>query len=536
MKNPWYILLTLLMSLTLSACRSGEGPSPVSASGARQALNAAMELDGSGEVPESDSLARVAYDYYSRYGSVRDRMDAEYCLAGAEYAGGDITGAILHYHDALRHAESLKDVRMQGYICQRLGELYAVNYDHTEAITYSSRAADFLDSVDEPLSADFSRMDMARQYLSQRNLGRAEAIADSVMVRGAPSDTGLTYLLYLLKADIAVEKEDAAQALKFYTMAEKTGYSLPLSSYGNYYFLSDTPQADSLMALMLGNVKSGVDSMVFFEFLTEHSRLQGDYEQAFLNLSMVDKIQDRMYSSIISQSATRALKAYFEEQYKAEHARRRAQLLTAALIIVVLLAAITTFIALLKHHRLQIERELARVEELSRDLRLMRAEAKRSDDIAVELVNDKLRSMALLSEAYMNWSDDAVRKRETRQGRTGKEDIILQFRQELAELRSDRKFLLSIEGMLNRTQDGVMENLRKDFSGTNPALPRFRETDFVALTLFFAGFSNPAISFYMDLSDDALRSRKKRYKQNFLSMGGSRGERYLNLLVRASRG
>ncbi|MBR1783351.1 MAG: hypothetical protein IJ753_07550 [Bacteroidales bacterium] len=333
-----------------------------------------------------------------------------------------------------------------------------------------------------------------------------------------------------------MERGNEQEARNYYNKTEATGYTLPLSSYGNYYFLSDTPKADSLMTVMLGNVKSGVDSMVFFEFLTENSRLRGDYEQAYLNLSMVDKIQDRMYSTIISQSATRALQAYFEEQFHAEHERRRAQLLMAALIIMLLLITIAVSIALLKRRRRQIERELSRVEELSRDLRLVRAEARRSDLIVSELVNDKLRSMATLSESYMNWSDDAVRKREIRHGRTGKEDIILEFRQELAELRSDRKFLRSIEEMLKQTQNGVMESLRKDFSGNNPGLPRFRETDFVALLLFFAGFSNPAISFYMDLTDDALRSRKKRYKQVFLSMENERGDTYYTLLVRPSRG
>ena len=521
--------LLLFSALTLVSCHPDGTPS----SKARQALEASMELDGSGNIPESDSLARLAYDYYSQFGNTYDKMISEYCLAGAEYAQGDVTGAILHYHDALRHAESIRDKRMEGYICQKMGELYAVNYNHEDAITYSSRATDCLDAVGESLSADFSRVDMARQYVSLGDIDKANAITDSLLSRGEPSDQGLAYFLYLLKADIAVQLGNEEDARHYYAKTEATGYTLPLNSYGNYYFLSDTPKADSLMTLMLGSVKSGVDSMVFFEFLTEQSRLKGDYEQAFRNLSMVDKIQDRMYSSIISQSATRALKAYFEEQYIAEQQRRRAQMLTAALVILVLLIVIAVVIVFLRRRRLQIERELSRVEELSRDLRLVRAEAKRSDDIASELVHDKLRSMALLSEAYMNWSDDAVRKRETKQGRTGKEDIILQFRQELAELRSDRNFLSSIEAMLNRTHGGVMERLRRDFSGLNPALPKFKETDFTALILFFAGFSNPAISFYMDLTDDALRSRKKRYKQIFASMPDGDGETYTRLLLRS---
>lgn len=525
---------------------------------ARHALLLSMAVDGGGEAPgwvfspesggnqeipaqdgrdESvwrwrDSVARVAYDYYTGRGSKWEKMHSAYCMASVEYEAGLVTGAILHYHEALQHAEKRNDVLMEGYICQKLGELFAMNYDHGEALSYASRATHCLETVGESLSADFSRMDMARQYLSMRNLEKAEEMADAVLTDGMPEDAGLAYYLCLLKADIAVNKGDNETALRYYSYAEGTGHMLPLSSYGNYYFLADTPKADSLLTLMLGNVKSGVDSMVFFEFLTERDRLRGDYEEAYKNLNVVDKIQDRVYSSIISQSTNRALKAYFQEQLTAEQQRRRAQLYLSSLVILILLLVIAVVIMLLRRRRMQIEEEMSRVEQLSRDLRLMRVEAKRSDDIAGTLVSDKLRSMSLLAETYLNWSDEAVHRRENRQGRFGKEEIIAQFRSELADLRSDKRFLHSLEDMLNRQHDGVIEQLHRDFSGVHPDNPVLNETDFVMLILLFAGFSNPAISFYMDLSDNAVRSRKKRYKQLFSTLPDARGSAYLRLLVR----
>lgn len=501
---------------------------------ARHALLLSMAFQACSDVPSSDSLARYSYEYYWSHGSCSDKMHSANCLAEVEYANGRLTDAILHYHDALSCAVDLRDTRMEGFISQRLGELFALNYDHEEALQYASHAARCLELADEPLSASFSRLDQARQYLALGKTSFAQAIADSLSPSNGFQDAGFDYYLNLLKADICNAKDDEESALSYYHNAMKTGFMLPLTSMAQYLLLIEKRESqsvmDSLAVQMEARVKTGLDSIVYQGVLMEQARIRGNYTQAYQHLTLLSDIQNRTFTSAFSQSVTHALKAYFQEQYRLEHLRRQTQILLMALVILLLTIAMAATIVVLRRRRLRIEQEMSLVETLSRDMELIQNSKKRLDTVVAALVQDKIKSMSRLTETYFSWTDEAVRRREIDEGRSTKEEIISSFRHELKNLRSDRPFLESVEEALNQSQGQIMRNLRADFSGLNPHLPKFKEKDFLFLMLFFAGFSNKSVGFFMDLTDEAVRSKKKRCKQLFLSLPEDQGKQYADLL------
>lgn len=501
---------------------------------ARHALLTSMAMQGSGIIPESDSIARLAYEYYAHHGSLFRKMHAANCLAELEYEDGKLTDAIVHYHDALSCADGLQDVRMEGFLCQRLAELFALSYDHREAVNYAKRAVRCLNNAGEFLAAAFSSVDLARQHLALEQTARAETMVDSLLASNRFKDDGYDYYLSLLKADICNEKGDVANTIRYLTYAEETGYQLPLSSLGQFLLMAEKEgrkaDRDTLINRLSGRVKTSIDSIVYQGILIQSSRLQENYRDAYLSLKLLCEIQDRTFTSVISQSATHALNAYFQEQYLLEQARRHFQYLLSATITILLLLLLSLSMVMLRHRRRQVENQMSRVDDLARDLQLIRAGKKHSDTIISTLVQEKIHSMSQLTEAYFSWTDEAIHQRESKEGRIGKDEILNQFRHELMNLRSDKHFLNSIEDTLNQTQDGIMRRLRSDFSGINPDLPKLKETDFQILLLFLAGFSNKSVSFFMDLSDEAVRSRKKRYKQLFMSIPGDVGNEYAKTL------
>ena len=501
---------------------------------ARHALLLSMAMQGAGKVPESDSAARVAFDYYSRHRDLMRRMHAANCLAEVEYEYGKFTDAILHYHDALSCAVDLQDTRMEGFICQRLGELFALNYDHEESLSYAKRAEECLSFAGESLSAAYSSVDQARQLLALNQLPRARSMADSLLDANRFGDPGYSYYLFLLKADISNEEGNEKEALHYYNCAEKTGYSLPLNSMASYILLiqQQGPQSemDSLLNRLRGHILTAIDSMVYQGILIEQSRLSGDYERAFLHLTLLSDIQNRSYTSVISRSATHALKAYFEDQYLLERMRRRTQMIALTLVILILAIAVVISIVLLRLRRLRLEQEMSLVETLNQDIRLMEKGKKRSDTVITAMMKDKIETMSKLTDAYFSWTDEAVRLRDEKKGRSNKEDVIRSFRDELKDLRSDKAFLQAIEDALNQSSGKIMELLRNDFSGLDPSVPKYGEADFHFVMLFFAGFSNKSVSFIMDMTDEAVRSKKKRCKQHFLALSDGRGQKYVELL------
>lgn len=501
---------------------------------ARHALLTSMAMQGSGIIPGSDSTARLAYEYYSRHGSLSRKMHAANCLAEVEYEYGKMTEAILHYHTALRYAVEQEDIRMEGYICQRLAELFALNYDHEESLSYAERAVSCLMYAGEPLSAAFSSLDQARQYLALGKTTMAQSIADSLSRINSFHNTGFDYYLYLLQANLSTANHDDKAALYYYSCAEKTGYYLPLNSLAGYLLLIQQQgrqsAVDSLLNQMRGRVRTGIDSIVYQGVLMEQYRLKGDYKKAFQHQTLLSDIQNRSYTSVISQSATRALKAYFEEQYVLERVRRQSQILSLALVILILAVSVIISIILLRLRRLRLEQEMSLVETLNQDILLMEQGKKRSDSVIATMVQDKIKTMNQLTDTYFSWTDEAVQQREMKNGRSSKDEIISSFRHELKVLRSDTQFLQSIEDALNQSQGQIMEHLRDDFSGLEPSAPKFKESDFHFVMLLFAGFSNKSVSFFMDMTDEAVRSKKKRCKQYFLSLPDGRGMQYANLL------
>ena len=208
-------------------------------------------------------------------------MHAANCLAEVEYEYGKMTEAILHYHTALRYAVEQEDIRMEGYICQRLAELFALNYDHEESLSYAERAVSCLTYAGEPLSAAFSSLDQARQYLALGKTTMAQSIADSLSRINSFHNTGFDYYLYLLQANLSTANHDDKAALYYYSCAEKTGYYLPLNSLAGYLLLIQQQgrqsAVDSLLNQMRGRVRTGIDSIVYQGVLMEQYRLKGDY-------------------------------------------------------------------------------------------------------------------------------------------------------------------------------------------------------------------------------------------------------------------
>ena len=155
-------------------------------------------------------------------------------------------------------------------------------------------------------------------------------------------------------------------------------------------------------------------------------------------------------------------------------------------------------------HRMSVIQEIQ--EELNRE-KEHNAEAAK---IIMNGVGVKVETLSQLSNAYFQMEDDSILNVEKKKGWISKEEILYQFRKTLQEFRDDDDTLALLEASLNATQNGIMKTVRNHY-------PNLRERDFTLLTLFFSGFSAKSISFNLGMSEAAVRMRKTRFKQLFLS-------------------
>lgn len=489
-----------------------------------------MDLDSSTSV--DDSTAKVAFNYYSRHGSMRNRMMATYYLGQAEFDAGKNLPATLHFLQAYDLAAQLDDPSYMGFSSQRLSRLYAQNFDNARSAQYAQQAIYLLERCKDTLSANFSRVDLAERYIAQRNYALAETITDSLL-NSKPLHWLLEYYVSQTKANLHFFQNEFNTAELYYRRLDSL-YGLSSISYGRMALIAEHHgkpfEADSMLTFASEKMTNSGDSANFYTSKEQISLLRGDYQAAYQNQLQSSIIQDRIVDDILSRSVSQSTQTYFEQEYEAEKAKREDQGIIFLLSSILLLIIIIFAISVLRRQREEVVSHMAQMEVLNQELQQMREGQAGAHAVLSKLVQDRIKTMTQLANAYMSWSDEAVILREAQHGKTYKEDIITEFRKEIRKLRDDEHFIPSIEDALNTSLNGIITRIRQDCKGIRNGDIRINEKDFQLLDLFFAGFSNNTVAFILDMTDDAVRTRKKNLRKVFLSMENGHGSEYLRML------
>ena len=177
----------------------------------------------------------------------------------------------------------------------------------------------------------------------------------------------------------------------------------------------------------------------------------------------------------------------------------------------VLLVVLITVVALLRKRNQRIIDDMARIQDVS-------------SDMVDTLIADKIKSLQRLSESYFSWDENAIVKREHKEGKQSKDEIIASFRAQLGDLRNDHSFIAALEQSLNLSDNGIMAKARQLLSSE-------KELDYSILSLLFSGFSIKSISYLLRMSEASLRMRKTRFKQQFELISEPERSHFLEKLV-----
>ena len=470
---------------------------------------------------QDDSLIGPAYDYYHRFGTPENRMKAAFYSGVVKQNRGQTIEASYLFNEASTLAGGMGEDHYLGLASEYLSALYSENYDYQSAYEYAQKSARAFDGADERLSADFSRLDMARALFSLGKKKQAIRIVDSLLTRPGGVDAGLCHYLYGTKADFLYMEQDYYGAEKYYEQAEVCGAPLGLPGLGRKAVIMEmtgrSADADICMESIARQMRTAIDSTVYYDCLHEISLHRGDIQTAYQSKRKASSMQNRSVASLLDRSITHSQRAYFEERYSSERSQKWMLLLICVLVAVVLLSAILVFLILLRKRKMQIVEEMEKVEGINQDMQLLQEKQKGAGAILSSLVQDKIRLMQKLTDSYFSWTDEALYLRERMHGKAMKEDVISEFRSTLRALRNDEHFIPSLEKTLDISSQNLMTRLRETFSGASEH--KMKEMDFKMLALFFSGFTPKSISFIMDMTEESVRTRKSRYKKLFLSLG-----------------
>jgi len=491
---------------------------------ARYALLLTIAGNRTGKDFKNDSLAQIAYDYYHHLGSKRNKMLSSYYLATAKADADQTIEATFLYQEAENYADRIKDFHYKGFAQQRLAELYAQNYDFEGFERYNLQAIQSFTLSGDEDAKFYSLIDLARRYSVTGRITNANQILDSLLRQ--PADANKRARLYQVKGNIFFSKGEWGTADAYYQKIEDLGFRSTIQTYGNraiiHEHLGSPAQADYFLSLARKQSRTAIDSTIYHSCANDLFQLRKDYKNAFLSLKQASDYQDKAVSELLARSATHAMKAYLEERYQHEQVKTQNLSLLISLVIILMLTLGTVSIMALKKRRKEIEVERELVNSLKKDLLLLQEEQKTSGAVLDTLLQDKINKIKKISSTFFSWTSEAVYLREEQRGKAMKEEIIEEFRNELRALRDDPHLISDIENALNQAHGQIMRRLR-DLTFNTPDI-HFNERDFELLNLFFANFSSKSISFLLDMTDDAVRKRKSRYKKLFLSHGEAYSE------------
>ena len=472
-------------------------------------------------VIQNDSLMQAAYDYFHHRGPKKDRMRAAYYWGIVKQNLGETAEATFLFKETERMAENLDANHFLGLAREHLCALHANNYDIQSAYEYAQKAVSAFDDAGEKLSADFSRMDVARQSYNLGFRARAIAMADSLLACNQDADPGLRYTLLILRADIHFWDQEYEKARNLYEQAMSLGYPLGILGIGNMAIIKEIEgkhaAADSCLRIVFEQMATPYDSTVYYSCESRIQLYRGEYHKAYTTAQEAMRLQNEDVRNEISRSLTHTQKAYFEDQYILENVRLKILVLWFVLIASLLSSCVLITYLALQRRKKQALDGMKEIESLTQDISLLKKRQKGAQAALYSMVQDRIGIVQDLATKYHAWVEDAPTIRSGIKMRMQKEDLIEEFRSALNALRKDRQFISDIEKALDLNCRDIIARLRETYSGKTGH--KMNEQDFQLLTLLFAGFTPKCASFILNMSEESVRMRKTRYKKLFISTG-----------------
>ena len=480
---------------------------------ARYSLLKVMAKDKCYLEVSQDTSIRVAYQWYGRHGSLKERMLSAYYMGVVSQQGGNLTEAILAFREAEPLAENLEDYRQLSLIEQHLCAIFAENFDHVRALEYARKSLVAAKRAEETLMADYCRVDIAEQLLGEFRYNEAEQIIDSLLRKNIHSPI-FYQTIAGMKAHIHIFKDSNYLAAKelYDTLSILASASLKGNDYGRMALIEEcmgnSKLADYYLAQERNLMVSDVDSLAFFNNCYNLYDRRGDEKRALYYSARRMALQDRIVISQLRQSETHALENFYNEKLNEERLRTQYRRLVVSIAGLFAISIVLALVSLIKKKNRRLLEDMVKIQEFNEDIIRLRENNIDTYKIVEDLVADKVHSLQQLSDSYFSWEDGAVRKKEEKRGTLMRDEIIMTFRKQLGELRGDQSIIHTMEQSLNLSADGLMLRARQLLTGE-------KELDFSILILLFSGFSIKSISYLFRMSEASLRMRKTRYKHQF---------------------
>lgn len=462
----------------------------------------------------SDSLIRIAVDYYSVRKDRLHRMMANYYQGLALNNAGEYTAAIVALEKAEKDALDLDDHLYAGLILLRKGDIYTKTLNNPATQSCLMEAINHFKYLDNPDYAAYTELGLAISYINSHNFTKAKQQLESVH---AYNNDNLNDYYSLEKAVIMIElDENLTEAIRLLRNSPKSlfnsqDYCLYAMAMENIGLRDST---DILFYNAYSLCMSKQDSVGIDFMYADILHRRGNDAEAYMLTRNAAFVQDSVTMVLLQQSVSNAQRDYYKaesllQEERAGRLRDRNRLGTATVLL-----ALALLSGLTLSYRKRKEQE---IQEQMLNLSVAQSELHQAEQTNASLLgslfSEKFNHLDKLSVDYINSNSDKERM------------IALKlFKEEIASLRTNDDLFLSLEKDLDRYCDGVMTKLKDQ-------VPAIKGENRKLTSLFFAGLPYSTVQLIMNrVSIDSLKTARSRFRKEIKAANAPDEELFLRLL------
>ena len=472
---------------------------------AEYALLKSIALDKNYIDLTSDSLIRVALDYYDVHGSPRQKMFSWFYLARVQFNARDYNQAIVSLERAEDYLKQCDEPYYEGLIHMTKSAIYTNTHNNTEALSESILGNQAFAKIGEDRQARIACLEVALNYTTLKKYSLSDSCYLSI-INDPVAESSLRAQSMCYYARSLVFQGKYEEALTWFNKALSISNNMfrleNVGAYAYALFKNGDNNLSKEVFEQLSKQQPGKVPYLWFHYSYESDK--GNYKEALKEYEDLIHIQDSVAFQTMEQSIVKTQRDYLgknAEVLSLQSEKRRLVIYLISACSISCLFLLIGIIILIKRRSRQKEEFLLDAQEEARHL-LQQANADQAaleDQLAlsrrqfISAYKKRFSKIAHLSETYYKTSDQKKSR-----------ELVYEEVQSLATFISqDAHTYRQLERNVNANLSNAMSLYRKDFPGKEESEYRF-------VCYLMAGFPASTINMITNLSTSNIYVRKTR--------------------------
>lgn len=479
------------------------------------ALLYSIALDKNYFFEQSDSLIKVALDYYNSGKDPEKKMYAWYYYGLVCKNAQAYPKAIVAFEEAEQYAAQLHNYQYQGLISREKGMVFCATNNNAEFIRNIRLAVDFFDKAHSSGHYLYAKHSLATAYLNDHQYDKADSVFQEVLA--STEKPTLVQSSLLMRAQIVLDTDrNPMDAVNIYSKVPTERYTLLDFPY-RAYAMNKIGNHNQANYWLQRGYEYSADQADSATVASVHARIlcdRGQYKQAYHLLENAVEIQDSLVRTLLYQSVSNAQRDYYQQttalkNESLKRVRQTSRLIGVALLLVLSLTAVLVLGSLRKKNEV-LKEQMAQLAISEKDKQFLQKE---NAILIGSMFRNKFVQLNQLSLEYYE-ADDQNKK----------EIVFDSFKTYLNGIRNNEALFDDLASDLNQYCNGIINKLKAQ-------VPQIKGEHLKTISLFFAGVPYNTIQLIMGApSIEALKMARSRYRSMIKKANAIDADLFLDML------